>query len=362
MNISINAHLMATSISIHLDVESEETESAYQALEAARHWLEDVAQRFTRFTSTSELSQLNARAGQWTITSPDLFTVIQEACAAAKDTDGLFDPTLLPLLEALGYDRDFAKIAYKESSIEWRVSHDSWRPESWRAIQCDPDGRRVLLPKGMRLDLGGLVKGWAADVVLEHILHDFAHVLVNIGGDMRARGGPEPGPAWAIGIGDARPDHNADPEQQVAVITLGEGGLATSGATQRWWYRAGERQHHIIDPRTRRPARIWIDADDTPREGFPLIVTATALAPTSAQAEVAAKVAILRGYPAALEAVEASWKVCATEGLGASYGDVNVALLLVLSDGQVVPSTNLVDYLQERGGNGALWITSKWES
>jgi hypothetical protein len=126
-----------------------------------------------------------------------------------------------------------------------------------------------------------------------------------------------------------------------------------------WWYRDGKRQHHIIDPRTKQSARIWIDANDTPQEGYPLIVTATALAATAIQAEVAAKAALLRGYPSALEAVESAWKYRETDIASARYGDVNVALLLLLSDGDVVPSTNLTDYLQEKGGNGYLWMMER---
>jgi thiamine biosynthesis lipoprotein len=352
MRIEIATRLMATSISIHLEVAPEQETIAQAAINSAIQWLDETAQRFTRFTHISELSQFNDAAGQWIDVSSDFFIVVEAACIAAKNTDGLFDPTLLPIIEALGYDRDFSQIAYQEANTEWKVRNDLWQTKSWEKIEFDPSGQRIFMPANVKLDLSGLVKGWAADIILDRFLCDFEHALINIGGDMRVRGGPESGQTWAIGIGDNSSISGSIPE--IAVITLGKGGLATSGATTRWWYRAGERQHHIIDPRTRKAARIWIDEDDTPQSGYPLIVTSTALASTSAQAEVAAKVAILRGYPLALEVVESAWK-SGTQVNG--YDDFPVALLLLLSDGQVVTSTNFNDYLQRFGGNGQIWIS-----
>ncbi|HKD75822.1 MAG TPA: hypothetical protein VKB76_10015, partial [Ktedonobacterales bacterium] len=124
----------------------------------------------------------------------------------------------------------------------------------------------------------------------------------------------------------------------------------------RWWYRAGERQHHLIDPRTGRPAQVWIDHGDDRDGTFPLIASATALAPTAAHAEIAAKVALLRGYPAALEAVEAAWET-RDDAAPTPYRDADVALLLVLGTGTVEYSTNFEAYLKVLGGGGNLWIT-----
>jgi thiamine biosynthesis lipoprotein len=225
------------------------------------------------------------------------------------------------------------------------------------------------------------VKGWAADVALERFFGAFDNVLVDAGGDIRSRGGARPGEPWAIGIGDppagARPgsghvgaqDETHDGEDDGVVVTLGRGGLATSGATERWWYHAGERQHHLLDPRTWRPARLWIDAaDDTKGDGDgamdkPLIASATALAPTAAHAEVAAKVALLRGsldYRQALAPVERAWAAWETqEARDAAippYGDRGVALILLLGTGEVVCSAHLHAYLATLGGGGNIWL------
>jgi hypothetical protein len=182
---------------------------------------------------------------------------------------------------------------------------------------------------------------------------------------------------WPIGIGST-PSQADHPETVTTVLTLGSGGLATSGAADRWWYQAGERQHHLLDPRTGRPARLWIDTedDDTADEAADgtsgrsvMLAAAAALAPTAAHAEVAAKVALLRGYPAAVEMVDAAWEAvlggearadhpAAPEASTlAPYGDEGVALLLTLPSGKVVCTQNLPQYLTRLGGGGNVWLS-----
>jgi thiamine biosynthesis lipoprotein len=141
----------------------------------------------------------------------------------------------------------------------------------------------------------------------------------------------------------------------VAVVTLGLGGTATSGATERWWHADGVARHHLIDPRTGQPARVWLNTGEPLPEGADLIATATAFAPTSAHAEVAAKVALLRGYPEALERVARGWK-SDRQRPRPPYGDVDVALLLVMGSGAVHVSTHLEPWLDRYGGGGRLWL------
>ncbi|HKT37191.1 MAG TPA: FAD:protein FMN transferase, partial [Ktedonobacterales bacterium] len=302
--------VMATATGIHVAAHLEQEAEAHDAIEACFAWLAEVEACLTRFKPESELCRLNAQAGAWCAVSETLFTMVEQSLIAARASDGLFDPGLLPLLEAMGYDRDFAAIAQREARTEWRVERHAGTTGGWRRIRLNHANRRVRLPRGVRLDFGGIAKGWAADVALDRFFVAFENVIISIGGDMRVRGGRGDGGSWPIGIGDPRPIAGQD-ELAQAVVTLGRGGLATSGSADRWWYNAGERQHHLIDPRTSHPARIWIDDADSQDDQLsdePLIASVTALAPTAAHAEVAAKVALLRGYPQALRAVEAAWE------------------------------------------------------
>jgi thiamine biosynthesis lipoprotein len=349
--------IMASHIGIHVAAPpgAQAEARAHAAIEASMAWFREVDRRLSRFTEESELSRLNATAGTWRRVSRTLFTAVEESVAAAEASGGLFDPALLPVLEALGYDRDFKRFGYGDVTAD---SSDvptipTASAGAWRRIQLDRAQRRIRLPAGARLDLGGIAKGWAADVALERYFTSDDNVLIDVGGDLRSQGGPSDDQPWAIGIGDPRFERQIDEASEqpcVAVLTLGRGGLATSGATGRWWRRGGQRQHHLIDPRTGSPAHLWIDAeDDTTDAGGELIATATALAPTAAHAEVEAKVALLRGYPDAL----------ASDGAAGSDDrrqTHDVALLLVLGSGRVVCSEHLGDYLATQGSRGNLWL------
>lgn len=356
------ARMMATEVSVQIAAGPTEEDEANRAADACMTWLAAVDACLSRFRPESELCRLNTASGRWFAASDLLYDVVACALQAAKASDGLFDPTLLPLLEATGYDRDFSRIAHRELA-----SADSSVPPAeplahasrWRGIELDGANRRIRLPRGVRLDLGGIAKGWAADVALGRFCGPFANALVNVGGDLRLRGGPAWGESWSIGIRDPRRElvenGPVPPDAYAAVVTMSRGGLATSGAVRRWWLHSGERRHHLLDPRTGRPIPLWLDERDDAAHtdgGAPLMATATALAPTAAHAEVAAKVALLRGYPAALRAVEDAWARYGAVGPEANC-DAGVALVLILGTGDVMLSSNMADYLATWGTAGA---------
>jgi thiamine biosynthesis lipoprotein len=354
---------MATDVSIQISTSPEQARAAEEAADACMAWFDEVDARLSRFREESELSVLNRSAGHWFAASPLLFSAVTVAVQSAEASSGRFDPTLLRHIQALGYDRDFAEIAQREvGPVRYEHGMPPISLESWRDIQLDPAGRRICLPEHVRLDLGGIAKGWAADVALHRFCLPFLGALINVGGDLRACGGPSPGESWSVGIRDPRRElaetSEMAPPSYVATLTFSRGGLATSGAVRRWWLREGKRQHHLLDPWTGRPALLWIDNGDTLVGGedgsrdAALLATATALAPTAARAEVAAKVALLRGYPEALRAVEAAWERPAPLASPVD-ADVAVALVLTFGNGEVATSLNLPAYLASWGTQDA---------
>jgi thiamine biosynthesis lipoprotein len=140
-------------------------------------------------------------------------------------------------------------------------------------------GRRIELGRGVRLDLGGIGKGYAVDRALG-LLAAAGPCLVSAGGDLAVSGTPAGG-VWPVGV--------AVPDGRVTV-GLESGAVATSGRDRRRWRRGGEERHHLVDPRTGRPA-----------EGDLLRVTV--LAPTAVEAEVLAKALFLGAEPAGASAV-----------------------------------------------------------
>jgi thiamine biosynthesis lipoprotein len=343
---------MATDVSVQMAAPYALHAEAEAAADACMAWFDEVNQRLSRFRPESELSRMYAAAGEWFAASETLYESVALAVATARASDGLFDPTMLRRLRDLGYDRDFDAIARREVSAEMRpIVQPSAARAAWRDIALDPERRRVRLPADAQVDLGGIAKGWSADVALARYCAAFPGALINVGGDLRAQGGPQPGRLWSVDIRDPRRELAGAQEggAHLATVSLSRGALATSGAVRRWWLHDGQRQHHLLDPRTGCPVPLWVDGGDEPAT---LLATATAFAPTAAQAEVVAKLALLRGYPLALSAVESAWERYGALGPEADP-DVGVALALIFGSGEVVWSRNLTDYLASWGTDGA---------
>jgi thiamine biosynthesis lipoprotein len=218
-----------------------------RALAAARRAVEaeldaiDLA--CSRFRADSDLSRLNARAGRTVRVGPLLLEAVTVALRAAALTDGIVDPTIGRALILAGYDRDFALIT---AAPTWLAAT---RVAGWRAVSVNRAGSTVRIPRGVRLDLGATAKALAADrsAAAAATAAPGAGVLVNLGGDI-AVAGPTPAGGWAIRVAD---DHRAPPDAPGQALSLESGGLATSSTTVRRW---GPVAHHIIDPRTGRPA------------------------------------------------------------------------------------------------------------
>jgi thiamine biosynthesis lipoprotein len=263
---------------IELFVEANDARLASELLESAERFFQEVEARFSRFRADSELVQLNQTPGEALPVSPDLAELIELALMAARASDGIFDSTVIDALEAAGYDRSIELIRKGGPHPPRQVAP---QPDRWKQVVVEPTGGTVCLPVGVRLDLGGIGKGWAADRV-GTMLQPLGPGMVSAGGDIRAWGdqpGSEPGQGWLVAL-----DHPEQPGRDLAWLRVRDGAVATSSITARRW--AGG--HHLINPRTARPA----DTD---------LLSVTALAPTVVQAEVAAKVALILGREAGLE-------------------------------------------------------------
>lgn len=236
----------------------------------------------SRFDPESELSQLNRAAGRPFTASRTLYAAIAASLQAATELDGLFDPTLLDALEIAGYDRTFEALPAEREAV---AVMPVVAPGRWRGVQLDPATRTVRLPASVRLDLGGIGKGWTVDQAVA-LLGPLGPCLVDAGGDLRVHGRPPGQTRWWIGVEDPH-----DASRDVGTLCLADRAVATSGIGRRAWRRGGVWQHHLIDPRTGRPA-----ATD--------VAAATVVAPTTVRAEVAAKVVCLLGAEAGLAWLE----------------------------------------------------------
>jgi thiamine biosynthesis lipoprotein len=306
---SCSFRCMTTEIELYL--RNDDRQSALDALAAVQDFFYGVEARFSRFRADSELSQLNRASGSQVRVSPDLCELVELAVAAAEDSGGLFDPTIVGALEAAGYDRSIELIRQDQhrptpSRVAAPSMQQSWIGSRALDIRVDRQERTVTLPGGVRLDLGGIAKGWAVDRAAA-MLDTLGPGLVNAGGDLRAWG-DQPGVSEAQGWLAAVDDPNR-PETDVAWLWVTDSALATSStATRRW---AGG--HHVIDPRTGRP----VETD---------LVSVTVPASTVIRAEVAAKVVLILGRAAGMAWLE---------------GQPDLEAFLVTENGQVLGTPGL---------------------
>jgi FAD:protein FMN transferase len=212
--------------------------------------LDEVDRACSRFRSDSELTHLNAAAGRTTAVGPLLYEAIEAAVAAANATGGLVDPTVGRTLRLSGYDRTFAAVRARDGSL--RPSYV--RSPGWQSIELDPESRTIRLARGVELDLGSTAKALAADRAARTIAAETGSpVLVALGGDLSVAGEPPAG-GWPVRVAD---DSAAPVDTDGPVVAIMSGGLATSATTVRRWSTTDGELHHIIDPRTGRPAPVY---------------------------------------------------------------------------------------------------------
>jgi FAD:protein FMN transferase len=262
----------------------------------------------SRFLPDSELNTLNASAPRVFEASPLLFDVVSDAVGWACVTDGVFDPTIIDVLEAVGYDRPFERLSPRGPAVLDRPAAKTGR---WRAISLDHDAETIGLPRGVRIDLGGIGKGYTVDRAIA-ALGRGANAMVNASGDLYAAGdGPE-GEGWYVGVQDP-----FESSRDVAVLNVNDRGVATSGTTNRNWMAGDTRYHHLIDPRAATSSQSDLAA-------------VTVVAPTATQADVLAKTALLLGSRAGLRFVERF---------------SGAAAVAVRSDGELILSRGAAEYL-----------------
>ena len=238
---------------------------------------------WSRFIDDSDITVANRHAGQAVHVHEDTLAVVARAIEGCRQTAGSFDITMLPRLIDQGYTHSVVTKAPAPTVSATRVGTSA-------EIVVDFARSTLTVPVGAALDLGGIGKGFAADVVAEDLVADGAMgALVNIGGDLAVYGEPGVGESWYLGIEDPldRPNH-------LACLRLGAGGVATSGTTLRKWVAPdGSEAHHIIDPTTAEPSRGGLS-------------TVTVIAGDAATAEIFAKAAMMLDGPCAMAMLAAA--------------------------------------------------------
>jgi len=277
-------------------------------MELVPHWFEEWEQVLSRFRQDSELSLLNGTFDQPVEVSDTLWDVFQYALSAETITNGLVTPTVLDAMLEAGYNQNFDSLPRHQSGHGLQVL-SAVNPLS--VVTWNETSQTICLPCGVRLDFGGVAKGWAAHQTVER-LNQYGPVLMNAAGDIAVSGPRAGGEAWQIGI-----KNPFDSEVDFEILKLKRGGVATSGKDRRRWTQNGQLRHHIINPNTGQPA----ETD---------VMTATIIAPTVMEAEASAKAVLILG---------------ADEGLKWIESDPVLAGVIVLDSGRALYSQRITEYL-----------------
>src|SRR5690606_6476374 len=199
------------------------------------------------YIDDSDISRFNqADADTWHAVPPDFARVLEAALALSRESDGAFDPTVGPLVNLWGFGptgrRDQAPSAQERDAVRARVG--------WQRLQWDAENRRLLQPGGVYLDFSAIAKGYAVDRVGEYLSgQGIDGWLVDIGGELRARGVKPDGQPWRIAV--ERPV--AGTREINTVVRPGDMAMATSGDYRNFFEDNGQSFSHTIDPRTGNP-------------------------------------------------------------------------------------------------------------
>jgi thiamine biosynthesis lipoprotein len=254
-----------------------EGQAAATAGFAEIHRLEEL---LSTWIPTSELSRVNTAAGVMPVhVSPETLTVVQRAMQVAEMTDGGFNIAIGPAVDAWNVTEG--------QQIPTEAELDALRPlVDLQAVHVDVREQTIFLEKtGMRIDVGGIGKGFAADRAVEALWEAGAIAgVVALSGDIKTFGHLPDGKMFPVGI-----QHPRENQSVLAWVELQDEAISTAGDYERFFERDGVRYHHILDPRTLQPARscqsvtviaregVWADGLDTgifvmgPERGMELV-------------------------------------------------------------------------------------------
>jgi FAD:protein FMN transferase len=269
--------IMGTRIAVELW--ADDRSSGEQAIDAVMAEMQRIDTEMSTYKPDSELSRLNARAARAPVgISTELFELLTTAMEYSRITGGAFDVTYA----SVGFMYDFrAHHRPTEAQIKQALP-----AVNYRLVRLDPVHHTVrYLRAGVRIDLGGIAKGYAVDRGIALLQQrGIRHALVTAGGDSRVIG-DRFGKPWIIGI--RHPDRE---DEIITRLPLVDTAISTSGDYERYFDENGQRYHHIIDPRTGHSASA--------------VRSATVLADTATRTDGLSKTAFVLGAEAAIAIYE----------------------------------------------------------
>lgn len=240
-----NRALMDTFVTI--TAVSDTPEKADAAIDRAFAVIESFGNAIDFYKETSELSEINRNAGVRPVkVSATTFELIETALKVARDSGGAFDPTIGPVMKLWDF---FGKKKPSDAAVKAALPLVNFR----NVLLSKGKSTVFLRKKGMLLDLGGIAKGFAADLAVADMKSSgISAGIVAIAGDIRTFGRKPDAKPWNIGVKNPRPKGKDD--SLIATVRLADRAISTSGDYERYFLVGIERFHHLIDPKTGYPA------------------------------------------------------------------------------------------------------------
>jgi thiamine biosynthesis lipoprotein len=220
----------------------------HRAFDAAIAEIQRIEALMTTWRPDAELSRVNAAAGKSPVAvSQETFDVVKEAIHASEISEGAFDITFESLHGLWKFDEDLDPHPPTEAQIKAKLAN-----VGYRHVKLDAEKRTIYLDReGTKISLGGIAKGYAVDKAAR-VLKDagLTAFFVQAGGDLFTSGRKPDGSEWSAGIRDPRGPEGS----YFAMVPVSDHAFSTAGDYERSYVLDGKRYHHIIDPKTGRPA------------------------------------------------------------------------------------------------------------
>lgn len=269
----VKGKIMKTDVFIKLFSDRYSEEEMTQGIASGLQMFYAFEAQFSRFAKESELSRFNR--GETSAVSKELFLLLKECARYHELTGKIFDPSVLPILERIGYK---GKSALQVSS----------ETNSFAELIFDDVHQTVQKPSGLSIDLGGIGKGYIVDKVADQLSKKYVDGIVDAGGDMRIFGGDREQNLDTFAIDVENP---SDALQTLTTLSLTDCAVATSGTNRRKWKLGGKYYHHIINPLQKTSA----ETD---------VVQVTVIASRATEADVFAKTLLILGLERGLKFAE----------------------------------------------------------
>ncbi len=279
-------------------------EQSRQAMMLAFEEIRRIDGLMSVYNPDSEVSRVNEAAGEFAVrVSADTLEVVSESLRIARLTNGAMDITVAPLMELWGFGNGENRVPPDDELQEKLLLVD------YRKVLADADSSTVRLDlPGMRIDVGGIAKGYAVDSAIRVMKEaGIRNALISAGGDIYAMGAPPGKESWKIGI--RHPRARAD---LLGILELKDRAVATSGDYENFFEVDGKRYCHIMDPGTGRPV-----------QG---IMSVTILADTAAEADALATAIFPLGADKGMKLIESLEGVDGIMVTGSEADDMKVMM------------------------------------